>query len=338
MIETITLRSHLSGHLNDISESSGIGVIGKCSIICELVCLFSDYREEGTPLFLDAFLVDDLEQFLSTIPQSVSMRLGRIPISSWSESEVARAVKSTAPLVRGVWRMYFALHSDHVSFGVFRDSAHPLNVPIDIVLGGEARYVRLTRLAGNTLRITNAAGASKEIQFNNSLKPGNSADDSTTKLCSSICSGLTDDRSERCLAFTKNLITTALRSSHGAIVAVQKAEDSILPFLTDCISLETPISIPEAIMYAVEDSSQLPQLYALQSMICGMFCCDGIILFDTNCRILAYNGFITLESSAVSGGARKRAYKSLEPKVGNELHSVFFQSQDGNTEIRNLAV
>ncbi|HXA15435.1 MAG TPA: hypothetical protein VN380_00465 [Thermoanaerobaculia bacterium] len=60
MASSITLRSYLTGSLNDLVESANLGALGKCSLVCELVSLLADYEEEGSTLFLDVFLTDNL--------------------------------------------------------------------------------------------------------------------------------------------------------------------------------------------------------------------------------------------------------------------------------------
>jgi hypothetical protein len=131
MGDTVTLRPHLHGSLTDIVESVPLGEISKCSIICELVSLFVDYKEEGNSLFLDAFVTDDLQKLTGIIPDGAVLKLGE---ADCSENGVRKAVKKSAPLVRGCWKLYLAPVGDQIEFGLFRDSGHPLNVPIDVLL------------------------------------------------------------------------------------------------------------------------------------------------------------------------------------------------------------
>lgn len=67
-----------------------------------------------------------------------------------------------------------------------------------------------------------------------------------------------------------------------------------------------------------------------------MFRCDGILVFDTKARVVAYNAFTKLKASNVSGGARRRAYRALCDKVGKGLKGAFFQSQDGASDLQKV--
>ena len=171
MSESITLRSHLTGSLNDLVESASLGALGKCSLVCELVSLFADYQEEGTSLFLDAFLTDDLGRLTALIPQSSLLLLGKAPCN---EAGVGTAIKKTAPLVRGCWKMYLSLSTDGFDFGLFRDSGHPLNVPLDITLRsgdvGDAKFIRITRLAQDSVRVSVHDGKELIVHFTNAKK------------------------------------------------------------------------------------------------------------------------------------------------------------------------
>ena len=168
MSESITLRSHLTGALNDLVESANLGTLGKCSVICELVSLFVDYQEEGASLFLDAFLTDNLENLTAMIPDSGHLKLGEVKCD---EAGIRNAVKKAAPLVRGCWKMYFAPRSTNLEFGLFRDSAHPLNVPIDLALqtggAGTAKFIRVTRLAQDSVRVSTNGGKQTIVHFTN---------------------------------------------------------------------------------------------------------------------------------------------------------------------------
>jgi hypothetical protein len=75
-------------------------------------------------------------------------------------------------------------------------------------------------------------------------------------------------------------------------------------------------------------------LQALESVVIGMFCCDGIVLFDTKANVVAYNAFIRLKASNVVGGARRRAYQALKDRIGKGVVAAFYQSQDGASELQ----
>src|SRR5215213_3907871 len=171
MSESITLRSHFMGSLTYLVESASLGAIGKCSVICELVSLFVDYREEGTSLFLDVFVTNDLEQLITLIPQSSYLRLGSCTLD---EKGVVSAVKKAAPLVRGSWKMYLSPNGEDLDFGVFRDSGHPLNVSVDFGLQsgevGDAKFIRVSKLSQDAVKVSTHNRKQEVIHFSNAKK------------------------------------------------------------------------------------------------------------------------------------------------------------------------
>lgn len=334
MSESITLRSHLTGKLNDLVESADLGALGKCSLVCELVCLFADYKEEGASLYIDAFLTNNLAALTATIPQSTSLKLGT---TSCDEVGVKKAVKRAAPLVRGCWKMFVALNGDKVEFGLFRDSAHPLNVPVDVALkgggSGDAKFIRLTRLAGDTVSVATHAGKSAFIHFTNSKETSSGMADSLGDLAALLCSKLEGKLAQTSKTYIESLLSMAVRESHGSLIAVVE-KPRVPAFLSDCTPLAPIISISEAVDAVLRDPSAIPQLHALESVVCGMFCCDGIVIFDTKGNVIAYNAFIKLKASNIVGGARRRAFQALADKVGKGITAAFFESQDGASELR----
>lgn len=335
MSDSITLRPHLHGSLTDLVESVNLGALGKCSIVCELVSLFADYEEEGASLFLDAFLTDELQKLISTIPQSTCLPLGT---TTCDEDGVKRAVKKSAPLVRGCWKLYLAANDLKLDFGLFRDSGHPLNVPIGLALksGGEegAKFLRITKIAQDIVRTSTHEGKEITIHFTNSKLAATDAESSLTSLCDIICSDLEEKLSQSCKTYLVSLISTAVRGSHGALIAVV-SKPRIPSFLTeDSTEVAPPINVSEAVESVRRDANAIPQLQALENIVCGMLCCDGIVVFDTRARVVAYNGFIKLKASNVVGGARRRACQALCDKVGKGLKAAFFQSQDGTSDLK----
>ena len=333
MTESITLRSHLSGSLNDIVESANLGALGKCSLVCELVSLFADYQEEGASLFLEAFLTNNLDNLTAVIPDSKTLKLGSAKLD---EAGMQKAVKRSAPLARGCWKMYLVASGNDVEFGLFRDSAHPLNVPLNLALQtggvGEAKFIQITRIAQDSVKVASHIGKVKIVHFTNERDGVEDSTESLLKLCKAICSGLDPKLAQTTETYIISLLSSALRASHGALIAVL-ASKKIPKFLNDCTILDPPINLSGAVEAVLTSPSALPQLAALENLVMGVFCCDGIVIFDTNANVIAYSAFIKLKASNVSGGARRRAFQALSDRVGTSMKATFFQSHDGASEL-----
>ncbi len=333
MPSSITLRTHLLGELSDLVESARLGGVGKSSIVCQLVSLLADYREEGAALFLDVFLTNDLNALTAMLPQSSCLKLGR---ATCDEHGVRKAVKKTAPIARGCWRMYLTQAGAELEYGLFRDSGHPLNVPLDLILqggaAGDAKFIRVTKLAESVVKIATHTGEYKVVHFTNAMDGVANTETLLSELSSLICSRLKNRVASSCTTYLGALLSRAVRQSHGALIAV-KGGRTVPSWLGDCTELDTPLDICAAVEAVLADAKAIPDLEALEKLICGMLSCDGIVVFDTKARVLAYNAFIKLKATNVDGGARKRAYKALCGKVGKDLVAVYFQSQDGASEL-----
>lgn len=336
MASSITLRSCLTGSLNDLVESANLGALGKCSLVCELVSLFADYEEEGAALFLDVFLTDDVARLTAAIPSSASLLLGA---TSCDEAGIRTAVKKVAPLVRGCWKMFITLNGAQIEFGLFRDSGHPLNVPLDVALvpasAGGAKYIRVTKLAREAVRASTHDGTAAVVHFTNSKTAGAADGGTLAELCGIICSGLTGNLAGSCKTYLESLLSSALRAAHGALIAVV-AKNKVPTVLDDCTKTSPQISVSEAVDAVLKDASAIPQLSALESIVFGMLASDGIVVFDTKANIIAYNAFIRLKASNVVGGARRRAYGALCARVGKGVVAAFFLSQDGTSDLRKV--
>ena len=334
MASSITLRSYLTGSLNDLVESANLGALGKCSLVCELVSLFADYEEEGAALFLDVFLTDDVRGLTAAIPASACLQLG---VTTCDETGIRTAVKKAAPLVRGCWKMFITLNGDEIEFGLFRDSGHPLNVPLDVALvpgsAGGTKYIRVTKLAREAVRASTHDGSAAVVHFTNSKTTGAGDTGELAELCGLICSGLSGNLAGSCKTYLESLLSSALRAAHGALIAVV-SKSKVPAFLADCTATKPQISVSEAVDAVLKDAAAIPQLSALESIVSGMLASDGIVVFDTKANIIAYNAFVRLKASNVVGGARRRAFGALCARVGSGLVAAFFLSQDGSSDLR----
>ena len=325
------------GALNDLVEAADLGTLGKCSVVCEMVSLFVDYQEEGASLFLDAFVTNDLSDLVAMIPDSAYLKLGE---ARCDEGGIRKAVKKSAPLVRGCWRMYIAPHVEGIEFGLFRDSAHPLNVPIDLMLQtegvGDFKFLRVTRLAQDSVRVSTNNGKEVVVHFTNEQDGVADASGNLEALSKMICSGLETKPAQTVETYLSSMLSRALRESHGALVAVMKTQ-KLPKYLGDCTALSPPINLAAAVESARIHPEAIPGLNAIEHLVFGMLCCDGIVVFDTAANVLAYNAFIKLEASNAVGGARKRAFEALSQKLGSGLVASYYQSQDGATDFRKVS-
>ena len=328
-------------------------MLGRGAVVAEIVCLCADYREEGVSLFPDVFLTENMDRFLKSIPLNNKIKLG---ITTCDEVGMKNALKKTAPLSRGVWKMYFSPNEQGKSdFGVFHDSAMPTKVPFERILfenqdpkldienteeSAFGKYIRIRKTNKNTVTVTTCLGEKAVVHFSNQ-SPQTIDDDENNvlQLCDMICSELDEDINQTCRSFLEPLLISAIRDSHGTLIVV--LNDHTMPsFFSDPTVLDPTIDIGETVKNTLGNKEYLPQLSAISEIIRGMISCDGIVIFNTKAKVIAYNVFVRTSdafSTAVPGGARRRAFESLCSQDHEALKAVFFQSQDGDNEYRRMA-
>lgn len=139
------------------------------------------------------------------------------------------------------------------------------------------------------------------------------------------------------------LLSRALLRSHGALLAVVARGGNEIPSaLRDSIILSPPLDLAERLRAHIDEGKSAASVSRLQvasELVCGLVGSDGVTLFDTDGRVLAYRCFVAGGSTggAVTGGARTRAYKALVDMCGSELDAALFRSQDGRTEVKVVA-
>lgn len=336
MSEPITLRSHLTGALNDLVESARLGALGRCSIVCEIVSLIADYKEEGSSLFLDVFMLNSLKALTDLLPQSTSLRIG---MTSFDEVGVRSALKIVAPLVRGSWRMYISGNGGDLEYGLFRDSGHPLNVPLDLMLKpgevGDARYIRVTKLSRDAVRVSTQQ-EDRIVDFTNAKNTMTDISEVIRTLADIVSADVDANLAATVKTYIISLLTKVLRESHGCLICIVKS-NKIPSILRDCTALDPPLDLAQAIEAVRRDSGAIAALQALEHLASGIFKSDGIVIFNGKAQILAYGAFIKLKSSKAVGGARRRAFEAMCTKLDKGIVAAFYQSQDGPIELKRGA-
>jgi len=173
------------------------------------------------------------------------------------------------------------------------------------------------------------------LKFKGQYEPSG---DRIKPLIGHIISDADKKYSEVLKAFFQRLFEKALNESHGCIIAViWNKEDNVANLQEKCDAafFEEPINLVEPVVQSEEtktrESSTIMRSYS--SIVQRMINHDGITIFSTDGKLLAYNLFLhNIEvGHNVIGGSRKRAYKAL---VESGLFKCcLFRSHDGNMEI-----
>lgn len=338
MSENITFRSHLLGSLTDFSEGSGLGVLSKPSVLVDLVILLSRYTEEGIQLHPEVFLFENVDDALKVIPESTKIQLGK---SKFDSTTIHLAIKKCAPLAIGGWHIYMEHQNGELSYGVFHGSPSPLSMTaVDTLFlgsGSNDKAVHMRQVAENCVELRNTSGLRHVIFLSHKHDSEPSPTQNLVQLVDAICRDVPTDVLDQCKTYFLKAISIALRLCHGTLIAVCNS-NSQPRFLRDGVVLDSPVDLPNIIRDIEKGFISEIELISIGSLIRGMLTSDGIVLFDTHGRLRSYNCFVApmkAKGSAVSGGARRRAYDALCARQGSGLTAILMQSQDGSTYFRS---
>ena len=336
MATNITFRTQLLGGVAEFCAACNLGLFGNPINLVEMIVSLARYTEEGVRLIPQVYVTDNIAALTSMLPDGERLKIGD---STADARGIKDALKKTAPLATDGWSIYLQ-DSNGIEFGVFRGSGNPLSVAIDDILLIGTRPLLV-------VKIFNVAEACVEIRANNGeyhhVFLDHRKDDSPPplqyleKLVSAVVKNSPADSREALASFLKKLLFTALRESHGCLIAVTNMK-KIPEFLAnDGVLLDTPIDFSEFVRQLKKNEIDSTVLTNKGSLLKGMLNSDGIILFDDKGKLLAYNCFVKVkQDSGVVGGARRRAFAAMQGKVGSGLAAAFMQSQDGWTEFKGV--
>jgi DNA integrity scanning protein DisA with diadenylate cyclase activity len=130
---------------------------------------------------------------------------------------------------------------------------------------------------------------------------------------------------------------------HGTIIVIQDKDRNLNDFITKGILFNKPINLfDEYLNYYNNCSSNdniAERYYSNIGILSIILNIDGITLLSNDGQILGYNIFVdnkNVDTTNVSGGARKRAAYSIENSNIEGLVGIYFQSHDGDNYFKEL--
>jgi hypothetical protein len=165
----------------------------------------------------------------------------------------------------------------------------------------------------------------------------NQEDSSVQPLVACIMRDVLSAAREPVAVLTGKVVEDGVRASHGCIIAVVADTDEAIASarhsLTDGAFLSEPIDLAMLVRESEEQRSRESSTLVRSrvSLIRGMIGQDGITLFSTRGRVLAFNVFIpNVATASVMGGARSRAFATLAES--GLVIACFAQSHDGGVK------
>ena len=304
-----------------------------------LVVLLANLQEEGTLLIPEVFLCEDLEKTLQLLPDRSVIEIGT---ANNAPTAISQSIKKCGPLAIGGWCIFICPIQSGFRFGLFRGSLNPLSVSVSQTLFSEPligiKVVRLFKTASGCVELCNHLGTSHCILLNDRPETASLPNAYTEELVALMCRDISESVRDPAKTYMGKTIDRALAACHGTLIAVTKSS-RVPVFLRDGVLLKQPLDLQSAVLEKHRTSTDTVaehRLVANASLVRGMISSDGITVFNTKGKLLAYSCFIRspnhIGGKPVVGGARTRAYEALCKKIGNGIEAVFIQSQDGWTK------
>ncbi|MBX9776634.1 MAG: hypothetical protein K2Y71_19830 [Xanthobacteraceae bacterium] len=336
--KSVSFRAHLLSNATDLLAEVDLHCARTAKLVVSIVSHLAAYTEEGTPLAPSVFICNSITQLVK--------RAGigeHVPLSQLEDTETAagKVLKICAPLCSSNWRIYVerSINGEHCHFGVFSGSTDPTALTVDeIVLDGfEAGFpiVRISQNVTNKVEVRTNSGSAIEFRFNDDLDVPDLHDRTHVRALSKVIGSTVGTQSESFSGFVERILAESVRDSHGTLIAVISDKDGALPeVLKDAVLLSPPLDLFERYRLHMDEESSVVSVGRLQTaaeLVAGIVRSDGVTVFDTLGKVIAYRAFVPMEGQQVTatGGARTRAFVALQAFIGSGLEAIFFRSQDG---------
>ncbi len=305
--------------------------------LSELIVSLSSYREEGSPLFPQVFVCEDITTMLQALR-------GRDPMSvsdgERSRATMRRALKQCAPLSRGGWAIYFQLDEPgRFSYGLFRTDSFILSsTPIELLRAIKDPSIKLlgiSRVAENIIELCASAGYRRFIH----LSGARTDVPHPTRVLEDIVQAVTADVDEPfrlpAQCFFRHAFFDAMQAPYGSLAMVIPKNAPHTHLLDDGVMLQPSIDVVGRIEAYKSDprEEKATSLQAVVTLLHGMLSADGITVLRSDGCLVGYNVFVEQpplhEGDIPIGGARRRSFNVLCQHLGHELTAAFYRSQDG---------
>lgn len=343
-IKKASLRENIIDSIGNFLYEEGFAKddITKLGIL-EIINLISDYHEEGSALFPEIIVTNNLD-FFETIPNKELI----IRETKLSVTEFKKAIKLCAPLAINSWIIFIEVNDDVIKYGIVSAEMSETSPSIYNQTVGQMKisdyknttiaYIRnigqkTVELSGlkNQLIVSLTLDEPKELTF-----------DEINLLCEEISSKCAEGLKNNIKTFFEKVIDDAIKNGHGNLIGiVDDSEEAIAKLKAEIngnggIYLANPIDFELLITESEthKDNQSSIDLKAHSSLLKSMLNHDGITIISNKGKILGYHILIDSylkDEDVVTGGARSKALKSMENC--NLFTFCFYKSQDGNVKI-----
>lgn len=315
-------------------------VEGLAAALTEAADLIANYTEEGVRCYPEIVLTTDLEAALQPITPKQLVRIATVPLQAL---DLRPVLKLCAPHCAEGWIIYIEVSTQRgdAVYGLLNAELAETAIPARSALlagSNDPPLIYLSRRSHSVVRIESPNKA--PLFVNLGVQKPVDIEDHSGALAEIIVADLDLESKASAQTFFEKFLAQTLREGHGNLVGVvtdaQETIDAARVAITDGKLLDSPIDLGEPLVRAVGGGSRPTDLEAMalltarKSLVKSFLGQDGITVFTTKGRIIAFNVFVKSgpDAQQIVGGARTRAFFAMK-ELG--IFTVcFFKSQDGN--------
>jgi len=301
-----------------------------------------NYEEEGEKLTFEILFIENFKTTRKKIPTFLFKKLISVDVGNLN---IRKHIKSIAPFSRNNWGIFISVESgDTYSIGIYKDFSGVEGSSLPQILKNE--YIRVEKVDKDILFFENFKHSfylhlSVTARDISRTRKEDVLDlvDATTECI---------DKTSNLEAFKKSLsdfLFQAFEKIHGTIIVVVHHEDELDQFFKHGILLEEPINLftefENQELNDQESDLTKKSYYSFMGFLSVAIDIDGLTILNNKAEVIGYNVFIDndkskVDTSGVSGGARKRAAYSIEKSNISGVTGMYFQSHDGGGYFQEL--
>jgi hypothetical protein len=339
-IVSVSFRDQATGKINDLLIDEDKACAQTQNLLSYLAGVLLNYQDEGIEFLPSIVLCDSIQKALQAFPGAITHYVGEAALEPESGRKI---LKDCAPLSNTNWFIFIERIEDgKVKYGVFTYLRLPTAISLQegITIGAAVFCVLIRKVSPTTVEIRGSKGSVLSLIFSTVRGSGTESTEIASfaaHCCSTIPTAQVGDIFK---TYFVRLLEESLSASHGTMLIC--AKDLDLPNISgisDSVLVQPMLDLYAAFAdyHATNTAESILTLQRCEELLRGFLRCDGIVVFDSASRVIAYRAFYrpTGESAdnsrGVIGGARRRAFEGIKSLVGNGIASVLFRSQDGLT-------
>ncbi len=343
MINAFSIRQSLQGSIHDFSGESNVFCARTENLIRDLVCLLASYREEGVSLYPSVYITLRENVIPSIAPGAERISLGNTKLDDGAAEII---LKKTANLARGNWSVFVEKVGDdlpEVHFGIFQTLRHSFSISAEESLkglGNEMPVILVKSLGHSVVELKNSMGNIYTVSLTAAHASSSLLMSHVNEFAKSLISDIESNDKEIFLPYASRFLTEVVQKCHGTLMATVRNRHLTEPHetLRDGVWIKPSTNWfdKHGQAYAQRDADSLSSLQSTEHLIEGIVNNDGLVVFGTNGSVLAFRVFLSpneQERGEVPelGGGRRRTFELMRLRLNGVFDSVFFRSQDGET-------